>query len=63
VKQYALDNIPKLQEHLQKAESAAKAVGVDPSTISAITSKAPAMGGAGEQNEQQKGMGKQQQGY
>ena len=62
VKQFALDSIPKLQAHLQKAESAAKAVGVDPATISSITSKAPAMGGTGEQNEQQngKGMGKQQ---
>jgi putative membrane protein len=63
VKQFVQDNIPKLLAHLQKAESAAKAVGVDPSTISSITSKAPAKGGAGEQNEQQKGMGKQQQGY
>lgn len=57
VKQFALDNIPKLQEHLQKAESTAKAVGVDPATISSYTSKAPAMGGAGDQNQQEKGQG------
>jgi putative membrane protein len=57
VKQYALDTIPKLQEHLQKTESAAKAVGVDPGTISSITSKAPAMGGTGEQNQQESGKG------
>ena len=63
VKQFAQDNIPKLQQHLQKAETAAKAVGVDPATISSITSKAPAMGGTEERNEQQKGTSKQQQGY
>jgi putative membrane protein len=57
VKQYALDTIPKMQEHLQKAESAAKAVGVDPGTISSITSKAPAAGGTGEQNQQESGKG------
>jgi putative membrane protein len=57
VKQYALDTIPKMQEHLQKAETAAKAVGVDPNTISSITSKAPAMGGVGEPNEHQNGQG------
>jgi putative membrane protein len=55
VKQYALDNLPKLEEHLQHTESAAKAVGVDPATISSITSKAPPMGGVGEH--QESGMG------
>jgi putative membrane protein len=59
VKQFAQDNLPKLQEHLQHAETAAKAVGVDPATISAIVSKAPAMGGAGERQEStHDGMGK-----
>ncbi len=57
VKQYAQDTLPKLQEHLQMTETAARAVGVDPSTISSYTSKAPAMGGTGEQNEQQGGQG------
>lgn len=57
VKQYAEDNIPKLQEHLKKAETAAKAVGVNPATISSYTSKAPAMGGTGEQNQEQHGQG------
>lgn len=57
VKQFAQDTIPKLQEHLHMAETAAKAVGVDPSTISSYTSKAPAMGGSSEPNEQQGGQG------
>lgn len=63
VKQFAQDTIPKLQEHLHMAETAAKAVGVDPATISSYTSKAPAVGGTGEQNEQQKGQGMGHQGY
>lgn len=59
VKQYAQENIPKLQEHLQHAETAAKAVGVDPGTISSITSKAPAMGGAGGDQGMGRGAGRQ----
>lgn len=57
VKQFAQDTIPKLQEHLHMAETAAKAVGVDPNTISSYTSKAPAVGGVGDQNEHQNGQG------
>lgn len=59
VKQYAQENIPKLEEHLKHAEIAAKAVGVDPGTISSITSKAPAMGGAGENQGVGRGTGHQ----
>jgi putative membrane protein len=55
VKQYAQETLPKLQEHLQHAETAAKAVGVDPATISSITSKAPAMGGTSERQESGQG--------
>jgi len=58
LKQFAQDNIAAMQKHLQHAEMAAKAVGVDQATISSITSKAPAMGGAGENNEMEHG-GKQ----
>lgn len=57
VKQYAVDMLPQLQGHLQHSETAAKAVGVDPATISSITSKAPAMGGTGEHQEMQPGAG------
>jgi putative membrane protein len=45
VKQYAENVLPKLREHLQKAETIARAVGVDQSTISSYTSKTP--GGLG----------------
>lgn len=59
VKQYAQDTLPKLQQHLEQAKTAAKAVGVDESTISSITSKAPAMGGTGEKQETGRGTMKQ----
>ena len=59
VKQYAQDTLPTLQQHLEHAKSAAKAVGVDDATISSITSKAPAMGGTGEK--QESGQGKMKQ--
>lgn len=59
IKGYAQDNIPKLEEHLKHSETAAKAVGVDPGTISSITSKAPAMGGAGENQGMGRGVGHQ----
>jgi putative membrane protein len=45
VKQYAENVLPKLREHLQKAETIAREVGVDQSTISSYTSKTP--GGLG----------------
>jgi putative membrane protein len=45
VKQYAETMLPKLREHFQKAADIARTVGVDPSTISTITKKLPAVGG------------------
>jgi len=51
VKQYADTMLPKLREHLQKAETIARAVGVDQSTISSIASKTPAFGGTAETQE------------
>ena len=62
LKQFAQENITAMQKHLQHAEMAAKAVGVDQATISSITSKAPAMGGTGEHPEMGHGAG-QQKGY
>ncbi len=56
VKQYAVDTLPTLQEHLHHAEKAARAVGVDDSTISSITRKAPAMGGSVDNQEKSGGM-------
>lgn len=55
LKQFAQENMAAMQKHLQHAEMAAKAVGVDQATISSITSKAPAMGGTGENGEMQHG--------
>lgn len=64
VKQFAQENITAMQKHLQHAEMAAKAVGVDQATISSITSKAPAMGGTGENPESGRGgMKGMQNGY
>lgn len=51
VKQYAENMLPKLREHLQHGATVAQAVGVDPSTISSIMSKTPAVGGTGENQE------------
>ena len=60
VKQYAQESLPTLQKHLQHAESAAKSVGVDESTISSITKGLPeAVGGAGENQESGRGAGQQ----
>ena len=61
IKQYAEENVPVLQKHLEHAKMAAKAVGVDEATISSITSGAPAMGGVGEKPESGRGAG--QKGY
>jgi putative membrane protein len=61
VKQYAQESLPTLQKHLQHAESAAKAAGVDQSTISSITKSLPeAVGGTGENQESGRGAGRQQ---
>ena len=61
VKEYAQMMLPKLQTHLQHAESAAKSAGVDEATISSITKDVPgAVGGTGENSESSKGAGKQQ---
>lgn len=57
VKDYAQNCLGTLQNHLQHAESAAKSVGVDQSTITSITKKLPAMGGTGENQENSSGTG------
>jgi len=58
VKQYAEEILPKLQAHLQHAESAARSAGVDDSTITSITKNLPgAMGGTGENQESGRGTG------
>ena len=57
VKQYAETMLPKLREHLQHAETVARAVGVDQSTISSIMSKTPAVGGTTETEESSTGTG------
>lgn len=57
VKQYAESMLPKLREHLQHAETIAKAVGVEQSTISSIMSKVPAVGGTSETQESGAGVG------
>ncbi|HXS69418.1 MAG TPA: DUF4142 domain-containing protein [Candidatus Polarisedimenticolia bacterium] len=59
VKQYAQETLPTLQSHLQHAESAAKAVGVDQATISSITKDVSgAMGGTGENQQNGRGAGR-----
>ena len=57
VKQYAENMLPKLREHLQKAETIARAVGVDESTITSIMNKTPSVGGTAESTESQVGTG------
>jgi len=52
VKQYAENMLPKLREHLQRAETVARSVGVDQSTISSYsTDKNPAVGGTSDTTE------------
>lgn len=58
VKQYIQNTLPKLQQDFQQAQTVAKAVGIDQSTISSLTSKASgAMGGAGTGSENRTGTG------
>jgi putative membrane protein len=57
VKQYAESMLPKLREHLQKAETVARQVGVEQSEISSIMSKTPAVGGTSETTETGVGTG------
>lgn len=57
VKQYAESMLPKLREHLQKAETVAAAVGVDQSTISSLTRNASAIGGTADEENSQIGTG------
>lgn len=63
VKQYAENMLPKLRQHLQHAETVARSVGVDQSTISSVMSKTPAVGGTSESQESTTGTsGKSDQG-
>jgi putative membrane protein len=57
IKQYAENMMPKLREHLQKAATIAREVGVDESTITSIMSKTPAVGGTAETPESTTGTG------
>jgi len=57
VKQYADNLLSKMREHMQHAESVARAVGVDQSTISSIMSKTPAVGGTSETEQSGAGTG------
>ena len=57
VRQYAENQLPKLRHHLQRAETVAREVGVDQSTISSIMSKAAAVGGTSETGESGTGAG------
>jgi putative membrane protein len=57
VKQYAENMLPKLREHLQKAETIAAAVGVDQSTISSLARDSSSVGGTAEEQNTQTGTG------
>ncbi len=58
VKQYAETMLPKLEQHFQTAETVAKAVGVDESTISRYSKKLPtSVGGTSEEENTAKGAG------
>jgi putative membrane protein len=61
VKEYAQSTVSKLRAHLQHAEQAARASGVDEKTISSITKKLPeAAGGTGEKQDRETGTSKPQ---
>jgi uncharacterized protein (DUF305 family) len=57
VKQYAETMLPKLREHLQKAETVARQVGVDQSTISSYTKTSGGLGGTSDTQESTTGTG------
>lgn len=58
MKQFAQATLPKLQQHFQHAQTVAKAVGVDQSTISSIVNGTPeAVGGTGTAQEPEPGTG------
>jgi putative membrane protein len=62
VKEFAQNTISTLRTHLQHAETAAKAAGVDQATITSITKKAPeSVGGTSEKSESESGAGKNSQ--
>jgi len=62
VQQYAQTTLPKLRQHLQHAEQAALAAGIDQSTITSILKQSPeSMGGTSEQQEKQSGSSSQVQ--
>jgi putative membrane protein len=57
LKQYADNLLSKMREHLQHAQTVARTVGVDDSTISSIMSKAGAVGGTSETSQSGVGTG------
>jgi putative membrane protein len=57
VKQFAQEILPKLQAHLQHAEQAAQAVGVDQSTISSYTKQSSGAGGTADKSQSETGQG------
>jgi len=57
VKEYAETMLPKLREHLQKAQTVALAVGVDQSTISSMTRNSSGVGGTVDDQSSQVGTG------
>jgi putative membrane protein len=57
VRQYAQTMLPKLREHFEKAQSVARSVGVDQSTITSIMNKASAVGGTADEENSTIGTG------
>jgi putative membrane protein len=57
VRQYAQTMLPKLREHLDKAQTVARSVGVDQSTITSIMNKASAVCGTAEEENSTVGTG------
>lgn len=62
VQQYAQTTLPKLRQHLQHAQQAALAAGIDQSTITSILNKSPeSVGGTSEQQEKETGSSSSQE--
>ena len=59
LKQYVTETLPKLREHLEHAQTTAKAVGIDESTISSLMKQTPeSVGGVSETESSERGAGK-----